>query len=135
MCLFLVVQNDEKNPDCSYQDVVVPVEAADGRRETVNFDSATISNLVEHPIQLRAPSDPLQPQYLKVTVGVSDGRVSISVSYLDWKFVNDGIFQVFLTKKERKKLRRQNRKEMLREKTEKIRLGLEAPPEPKGTVA
>lgn len=38
---------------------------------------------------------------------------------------------VFLTKKERKKLRRQNRRETWKEEQEKIRLGLEAPPEPK----
>lgn len=38
---------------------------------------------------------------------------------------------VFLTKKERKKLRRQNRREAWKEEQEKIRLGLEAPPEPK----
>jgi len=38
---------------------------------------------------------------------------------------------VFLTKKERKKLRRQNRREMWKEEQEKIRLGLEPPPEPK----
>lgn len=36
-----------------------------------------------------------------------------------------------LTKKERKKLRRQNRREALKEKAEKIRLGLDKPPEPK----
>lgn len=38
---------------------------------------------------------------------------------------------VFLTKKEKKKLRRQNRREAWKEKQEKIRLGLEPPPEPK----
>ncbi|XP_011633950.1 U4/U6 small nuclear ribonucleoprotein Prp3 [Pogonomyrmex barbatus] len=38
---------------------------------------------------------------------------------------------VFLTKKERKKLRRQNRRETWKEEQEKIRLGLEPPPEPK----
>lgn len=38
---------------------------------------------------------------------------------------------VFLTKKERKKLRRQNRREAWKEEQEKIRLGLEPPPEPK----
>ncbi|CAK9303666.1 unnamed protein product [Gordionus sp. m RMFG-2023] len=38
---------------------------------------------------------------------------------------------VLLTKKERKKLRRQNRREIWLEKQEKIRLGLEPPPEPK----
>ena len=38
---------------------------------------------------------------------------------------------VFLTKKERKKLRRQNRREAWKEEQEKIRLGLIPPPEPK----
>lgn len=38
---------------------------------------------------------------------------------------------VFLTKKERKKLRRQNRREAWKEEQEKIRLGLVPPPEPK----
>ncbi|CAK1555991.1 unnamed protein product [Leptosia nina] len=38
---------------------------------------------------------------------------------------------VFLTKKERKKLRRQSRREAWKEEQEKVRLGLEAPPEPK----
>lgn len=41
------------------------------------------------------------------------------------------VIPVMLTKKERKKLRRQNRAEALKEQTEKIRLGLIAPPEPK----
>jgi len=39
---------------------------------------------------------------------------------------------VMLTKKERKKLRRQNRTEAQKEEQEKIRLGLMPPPEPKG---
>ena len=39
---------------------------------------------------------------------------------------------VMLTAKERKKIRRQNRAEALKEEQEKIRLGLIAPPEPKG---
>ena len=38
---------------------------------------------------------------------------------------------IFLTKRERKKLRRQNRREAWKDKQEKIRLGLEPPPEPK----
>lgn len=41
------------------------------------------------------------------------------------------VLGVHLTKKERKKLRRQNRREAWKEKQEKIRLGLEPPPEPK----
>ncbi|KAI1726776.1 pre-mRNA processing factor 3 (PRP3) domain-containing protein [Ditylenchus destructor] len=62
-----------------------------------------ITELVEHPIQLKPPDEPMQPQYLRAC----------------------------LTKKERKKLRRQNRREVLKEKMEKVRLGLEKPPEPK----
>lgn len=41
------------------------------------------------------------------------------------------LLPVFLTKKEQKKLRRQNRREAWKEKQEKIRMGLEPPPEPK----
>jgi len=39
---------------------------------------------------------------------------------------------IFLTKKERKKIRTQRRRENEKEKQEKIRLGLEPPPAPKG---
>jgi len=63
----------------------------------------TISHYIEHPIQLKPPDEPAQAQYLRV----------------------------FLTKTEQKKIRRQNPKEALREKTEKIRLGLAKAPEPK----
>lgn len=63
----------------------------------------SITNLVEHPTQMRPPTETNKPVYMPV----------------------------FLTKKERKKLRRQNRREAWKEEQEKIRLGLEAPPEPK----
>uniref|UniRef100_A0A6M2DHA8 Putative u4/u6 small nuclear ribonucleoprotein n=1 Tax=Xenopsylla cheopis TaxID=163159 RepID=A0A6M2DHA8_XENCH len=63
----------------------------------------SITNLVEHPTQMRPPTESNRPVYMPV----------------------------FLTKKERKKLRRQNRREAWKEEQEKIRLGLEAPPEPK----
>lgn len=69
--------------------------------------SQTVSELVEHPISMRAPTEPLTQQYLKV----------------------------YLTTKEKKKIRRQNRKEVLKEKTEKIRLGLEKAPEPKVKIS
>lgn len=62
-----------------------------------------ITHLIEHPVQLKPPSEPAKPIPLPV----------------------------FLTKKEKKKLRRQNRREAWKEKQEKIRLGLEPPPEPK----
>jgi len=63
----------------------------------------TITNLVEHPIQMKPPNEPSKSVHM----------------------------HVFLTKKERKKLRRQNRRETWKEEQEKIRLGLEPPPEPK----
>ncbi|XP_047518722.1 U4/U6 small nuclear ribonucleoprotein Prp3 [Pieris napi] len=68
-----------------------------------NLNADAITNLVEHPQQLRPPTEPLKPTYMPV----------------------------FLTKKERKKLRRQSRREAWKEEQEKVRLGLEAPPEPK----
>ncbi|XP_045540840.1 U4/U6 small nuclear ribonucleoprotein Prp3 [Papilio machaon] len=68
-----------------------------------NLNEDAITNLVEHPQQLRPPTEPLKPTYMPV----------------------------FLTKKERKKLRRQSRREAWKEEQEKVRLGLEAPPEPK----
>lgn len=64
---------------------------------------SAITNLIEHPTQMKPPNEPLKPVYLPV----------------------------FLTKKERKKLRRQNRREAWKEEQEKIRLGLIPPPEPK----
>ena len=63
-----------------------------------------VTHLVEHPIEMRPPSDPTKARVLPV----------------------------YLTKKERKKIRRQNRREVQKEMQEKVRLGLEAPPEPKG---
>ncbi|KAJ0169758.1 hypothetical protein K1T71_014364 [Dendrolimus kikuchii] len=69
--------------------------------DNLNLDA--ITNLIEHPQQLRPPTEPLKPTYMPV----------------------------FLTKKERKKLRRQSRREAWKEEQEKVRLGLEAPPEPK----
>ncbi|KAH0557933.1 U4/U6 small nuclear ribonucleoprotein Prp3 [Cotesia glomerata] len=71
--------------------------------EQVQIKYSTITNLVEHPIQMRPPTESSRPVYMPV----------------------------FLTKKERKKLRRQNRREAWKEEQEKIRLGLEPPPEPK----
>lgn len=69
----------------------------------ISIRQSAITNLIEHPTQMKPPNEPLKPVYLPV----------------------------FLTKKERKKLRRQNRREAWKEEQEKIRLGLVAPPEPK----
>lgn len=62
-----------------------------------------ITHLIEHPMQLKPPAEPSKPVALPV----------------------------FLTKREKKKLRRTNRREAWKEKQEKIRLGLENPPEAK----
>lgn len=67
------------------------------------INKLAITHLVEHPIQMKPPSDPLKPVFMPL----------------------------FLTKQERKKLRRQNRREAWKEEQEKIRLGLIPPPEPK----
>ncbi|KAJ8036226.1 U4/U6 small nuclear ribonucleoprotein Prp3 [Holothuria leucospilota] len=66
-----------------------------------------ITHLVEHPIQMRPPAESTKPVEIPI----------------------------YLTKKERKKLRRQRRREAQREMSEKIRLGLEPPPEPKVRMA
>ncbi|XP_035784244.1 U4/U6 small nuclear ribonucleoprotein Prp3-like [Anopheles albimanus] len=70
---------------------------------TISIRESAITNLIEHPTQMRPPNESSRAVYLPV----------------------------FLTKKERKKLRRQNRREAWKEEQEKIRLGLEPPPEPK----
>jgi len=66
-----------------------------------------VTNLVEHPIQIAPPVEPK----------------------------SEGAVPVYLTKKERKKLRRQNRNEAQKEIQEKIRLGLAPPMEPKVRMA
>ncbi|XP_018374721.1 PREDICTED: U4/U6 small nuclear ribonucleoprotein Prp3 [Trachymyrmex cornetzi] len=93
----------EDVPNIEWWDSVILTGGYPNENELTPIKSLTITNLVEHPTQMRPPTDPLKPIYMPV----------------------------FLTKKERKKLRRQNRRETWKEEQEKIRLGLEAPPEPK----
>ncbi|CAD5229943.1 unnamed protein product [Bursaphelenchus okinawaensis] len=66
-----------------------------------------ITNLIEHPVQLKPPDAAL----------------------------NNIPIKAHLTKKEMKKLRRMNRKEVQREEMEKVRLGLKKAPEPKVKMA
>jgi len=68
------------------------------------MEKLKINRLIEHPVQMKPSTH-------------SDKKVAPAV---------------MLTAKERKKLRRQNRAEALKEEQEKIRLGLALPPEPKG---
>jgi len=63
----------------------------------------TITRVVQHPERVTPPDEKKAPTEMKT----------------------------YLTKKETKKLRRDNRRFALKERTEKIRLGLEKPPEPK----
>ncbi|RZF45074.1 hypothetical protein LSTR_LSTR002035 [Laodelphax striatellus] len=91
-------------PDVEWWDSVIleneKYEEGDGH---MLCKEAAITNLVEHPTQIKSAAEAAKPTYMPV----------------------------FLTKKERKKLRRQNRREAWKEEQEKIRLGLEPPPEPK----
>ncbi|VDN15782.1 unnamed protein product [Dibothriocephalus latus] len=66
-------------------------------------NNAWITNLVEHPIKMKAPTELSKPPEIPL----------------------------LLTKKERKKLRRKNRQDAQKERQELVRLGLMAPPEPK----
>ncbi|XP_025416653.1 U4/U6 small nuclear ribonucleoprotein Prp3 [Sipha flava] len=97
-------QLTEHCPDVEWWDSVI-LDGASYLNDTgtVQFKRSNITHLVEHPLQMRPPTDPLKPLFMPV----------------------------FLTKKERKKLRRQNRRETWKEEQEKIRLGLEPPAEPK----
>ncbi|XP_015364314.1 PREDICTED: U4/U6 small nuclear ribonucleoprotein Prp3 [Diuraphis noxia] len=97
-------QLTEHCPDFEWWDSVI-LDGSSYLNEAgeVQFKRSNISHLVEHPLQMRPPTDPLKPVFMPV----------------------------FLTKKERKKLRRQNRRETWKEEQEKIRLGLEPPAEPK----
>ena len=92
-------------PDIEWWDVyVLKDESYDAAIENKTADKFEgITHLIEHPMQMRPPAEPDRPIALPV----------------------------FLTKKEQKKLRRQNRREAWKDKQEKIRLGLEPPPEPK----
>ncbi|BHF58310.1 U4/U6 small nuclear ribonucleoprotein Prp3 [Sparganum proliferum] len=70
-------------------------------------NDAWITNLVEHPIKMKAPTELSKPPEIPL----------------------------LLTKKERKKLRRKNRQDAQKERQELVRLGLLAPPEPKVKLA
>jgi U4/U6 small nuclear ribonucleoprotein PRP3 len=66
-----------------------------------------LTNLIEHPVQMKPPT-------------TTDKKV---------------VPTVMLTSRERKKMRRQNRAETMKEEQEKIRLGLIPPPEPKVKIS
>ncbi|PVD36301.1 hypothetical protein C0Q70_03279 [Pomacea canaliculata] len=96
-------------PDCEWWDTYI-INAESYNLVPDKIDRSLlegITHLVEHPIQLKPPVDPT-------------------------KEIN---IPVYLTKKERKKLRRQNRQEAQKDLQEKIRIGLAPQPEPKVRMA
>lgn len=98
----------ESIPEVEWWDaVILKNESYAGVKKPISEHVEGITLLVEHPAQMRPPAEPTKP-------------VKISV---------------MLTAKERKKLRRQTRAEAQKELTEKIRLGLMPPPEPKVRMA
>lgn len=94
----------EEIPNMEWWDSVILEDNLDTMvDDKISIKTTSINNLVEHPTQMRCPTDPTKAVYMPV----------------------------FLTARERKKLRRQNRREAWKEEQEKIRLGLENAPEPK----
>uniref|UniRef100_A0A2P2I311 U4/U6 small nuclear ribonucleoprotein Prp3-like n=1 Tax=Hirondellea gigas TaxID=1518452 RepID=A0A2P2I311_9CRUS len=97
-----------KTPTIEWWDAVLLGSASyPAEGEEVRAKADYITKLVEHPLEMRCPCD--------------------TNKIIDLK--------VFLTAQERKKLRRMNRREAWKEKQDKIRLGLERPPEPKVRMA
>merc|ERR1712223_1614140 len=96
----LAPKSDTKSsePDVEWWEALIMVNGHSSKYVIEEVRQDAITNLVEHPIQLK----PLEP----------GGNVQIPV---------------FLTKKEQKKLRRQNRREAWKEKQDKIRLGILQP--------
>ena len=102
------VKEEEGVPEIEWWDsVILKTRSYEGPDAQPNLHPDKINNLIEHPIQMRPPIDPSQMPYLPV----------------------------FLTKKERKKMRRTNRREAWKDKQEKIRLGLEPAPQAKVRIS
>lgn len=104
----LVPKGDTKTsiPDVEWWDALILVNGHGSNYEESELREEAITSLVEHPIQLK----PLEAK-------------------------PDTAVPVFLTKKEQKKLRRQNRREAWKEKQDKIRLGILPPDEAKVKIS
>lgn len=135
----------EDVPNIEWWDSVILSGGYSNENELTTIKSLTITNLVEHPTQMRPPSMYYVFIYeffvIYIYIYIYFLFIICMIEYII-HIVFCGLFftadplkpiymPVFLTKKERKKLRRQNRRETWKEEQEKIRLGLEAPPEPK----
>lgn len=95
----------DDSPNMEWWDSVILFQDLDtlDKDGNISIRKSAITNLIEHPTQMRPPNESSRPIYLPV----------------------------FLTKNEKKKLRRQNRREQWKDLQEQIRLGLIEPPEPK----
>ncbi len=97
-------------PQVEWWDSII-LDEKDNKQDLLTYESPVkedaVTNLIEHPTQLRCPTDPLDQVFMPV----------------------------FLTKKERKKLRRQNRRETWKEKQERVRLGLDPAPAAKVRIS
>jgi len=102
---------DEETPDAEWWDRgILPNQTYDDLDKQIDDNENAllgITNLIEHPIQQEPPAEPKAVPQL----------------------------QIFLTKKERKKIRMQRRRADEKEKQEKIRLGLIPPPPPKVKIS
>lgn len=97
-------EKPEEQPDIEWWDACLLKEESydwyvENQDKPADEKFQGITHLIEHPMELRPPTEPLKPILLPV----------------------------FYTKKELKKLRRQKRREAQREKQERIRLGLDPP--------
>lgn len=119
----------EDVPNIEWWDSVILTGGYSIEHESTTIKSSTITNLVEHPTQMRPPSMYyIHIFYYFLLICNTKLLICLIVTADPLKPI---YMPVFLTKKERKKLRRQNRRETWKEEQEKIRLGLEPPPEPK----
>ena len=90
-------------PDMEWwDDYIVNRSSADGMDDVIVDD--VVTSLIEHPTQIAPPGE---------------------------SKVEEPVLGTYMTKKERKKLRRMNRREALKDEQEKVRLGLIPAPEPK----
>ena len=90
-------------PDMEWWDDYIVNRATDVDEDDLIVNDV-VTNLIEHPTQIAAPGE---------------------------TNAEDPVLGTYMTKKERKKLRRMNRREALKDEQEKIRLGLVPAPEPK----
>lgn len=126
----------EDVPQMEWWDSVIlsnDLKTMDG--DNIAIREAAITNLIEHPTQIKPPSKLINTKSIYNYFFFH--KINNFFEY--FQFTDEPIkavyLPVFLTKQERKKLRRQNRREAWKEEQEKIRLGLIPPPEPKLRIA